>query len=365
MLLGESQRYLTNVWTLNEWKRSGLLSEYPTGSAILSMSISLDGTQVLFSSDSDSPNISIWDLEDEESRDPSFFTSSNGMASAVTFSLDGSYVASGFYNHSVAIFDLQSPIQPTLVFKDHSGPCNSVVFSPDNRILASGSDDHTVRIWSLNGLRSLAATGHQIVSRHSDSVRSVAFSPNGTFIVSGSDDHTICVTDVKQHHLQTGSVHGHSGSVISVAFSSNNRLIASGSSDCTIRLWNIHYHHLPRLACFPYGDPIEGHTKSVNSIAFSPNGTRIVSGSTDLTVRVWDVRNGRMVAGPFRGHTRPITSVLFLPDSTRILSGSDDGTIQMWDAEQQNLQVEISPEERPIDIFQPKGMVSGVHLEAL
>lgn len=322
-----------------------LLSTWSTDSAILSVSISLDGTRILSISESETQNIRLWDSDSGENEVPEPFVSCGGVVKAVAFSSNGRYVASDFTDHSVAIFDLQPRKGSARKFECHIAPCNSIVLSSDSSMLAFGLDDHTVQLCLAKSQPPESPT-HRIVCSHDGPVSSVAFSPDNTLIASGSKDHTICVSNIKQHQgVNSERLRGHTGSVNSVAFSPNGCFVASGSDDCTIRVWTMRSHSSQRMECSLYGSPIEGHTNSVNSVAFSPNSVHIVSGSSDHTVCVWNVQTGIMVAGPFYGHTKPVNSVLFMPDGTRVVSGSEDGTLRVWDTEEQDAYIQLSPEE--------------------
>ena len=89
----------------------------------------------------------------------------------------------------------------------------SVSFSPDGTKVASGSGDNTVKLWDVTSGECL-----QTLEGHSLSVTSVSFSPDGTKVASGSWDKTVKLWDVTSGEcLQT--LEGHSSIVRSVSFS--------------------------------------------------------------------------------------------------------------------------------------------------
>jgi WD40 repeat protein len=63
----------------------------------------------------------------------------------------------------------------------YSDPVNSVSFSPDGQWIASGSYDYTVRIWNVESGECV-----RTLEGHSGEVSSVSFSPDGTRVASGS-----------------------------------------------------------------------------------------------------------------------------------------------------------------------------------
>jgi WD40 repeat protein len=74
----------------------------------------------------------------------------------------------------------------------HTNFVRSMAFSPDGKMLASGSFDQTVCLWDVQSgqvIRTLTGHGHR--------VRSVAFSPDGTQLASCGDDETIKFWDVQ------------------------------------------------------------------------------------------------------------------------------------------------------------------------
>jgi WD40 repeat protein len=67
---------------------------------------------------------------------------------SVAFSPDGQMLASGSYDKTIKLWDVQSG-QEVRTFRGHTDLVTSVAFSPDGRLLASASQDGTVRLWGV------------------------------------------------------------------------------------------------------------------------------------------------------------------------------------------------------------------------
>ena len=250
--------------------------------------------------------------------------------SSVSFSPDGTLLASGSYDATVKLWDVAT--YTNIATLRHTGSVESVAFSPDGTLLASGSYDATVKLWDVATYTNIAT-----LEGHTSSVESVAFSPDGKTLASGGGrgfDGEVKLWDVATY-TNIATLEGHTSSVESVAFSPDGKTLASGGGlfDKTVKLWDV--------ATGTNIATLEGHTSSVESVAFSPDGKTLASGGglSDKTVKLWDVATGTNIA-TLEGHTSSVESVAFSPDGKTLASGTGavtvngkfvEGTVTLWD----------------------------------
>ncbi|MCC7431360.1 fibronectin type III domain-containing protein [bacterium] len=282
-------------WTGNHSNRVWSVSFSPDGSKVASGSYSYDNT------------VKIWNASDG-----SLIWTGNhsGDIYSVSFSPDGSKVASGSYQE-VKIWNASDG---SLIWTgNHSNRVWSVSFSLDGSKVASGSWDNTVKVWNASD-GSLIWTGN-----HSYFVNSVSFSPDGSKVASGSEDNTLKVWNASDGSLiWTGN---HSYYVNSVSFSPDGSKVVSGSDDNTVKIWNASDGSLLWTG---------NHSNDVYSVSFSPDGSKVVSGSYDNTLKVWNASDGSLL---WTGnHSNDVYSVSFSPDGSKVVSGSYDHTVKVWNA---------------------------------
>ncbi|MDC0749676.1 WD40 repeat domain-containing protein [Polyangium mundeleinium] len=193
-------------------------------------------------------------------------------AQAFAFSPDGTWAAVDM-GDAILLFSLTKTKAPARSFQGHTGSIRALSFSLDGKYLASGSRDKTVRIWDV-----AAGTEKLRLPEHGDAVTAVAFSPDGKLLASGSADKSARVWDATTGTSRQTFVDKHAGrteSVNELAFSPDGTQLAVGGSDNTLRLWDL-----------ATGEPraMQKAGASVYSLAFTPDGQWLVTGWSDGTL---------------------------------------------------------------------------------
>jgi small GTP-binding protein len=222
------------------------------------------------------------------------------------------------------------------MLKGHHDAVRSVSFSPDGSYLASASDDETIRLWEVSSGKELRQfRGHQ------GAVRSASFSPDGKYLASAGFEKAVRLWEATTGKEMRQFL-GHQGTVKSVSFSPDGKYLASGGADCTVRLWEASTGKEMRQ--------LRGHQDFVSSVSFSPDGKYLASGSDDNTIRLWDASSGRHVQ-TLEGHTNIVAAVAFSSNSELLASKSYDKTVRLWSCQSwECLAIILVPDQNQKDI---------------
>ncbi|WP_242902252.1 nSTAND1 domain-containing NTPase [Actinomadura terrae] len=246
------------------------------------------------------------------------------------FSPDGRRLA-GTRGNEVWIWDLAGKREP-VVFRVHERfAVSAVAFSPDGRWLATGGIGTSVRIWDVTGnrprvVRDAARGGPD--ERDGDAV---AFSPGGTMLAA-----------VDRGKAKVWSVPGRperggwepqavldgtgQGAVKGLTVSADGRRMATFGLDRVVRVWTMGADLGPLTLRVPVGAQV--------GAAFSPDGRSLATVSTDGTARIFDIASGGVATSgtPFTGEAAVgairATSADGRTVATTPLGGD---TVRVWD----------------------------------
>ena len=159
----------------------------------------------------------------------------------------------------------------------HTDGVKVVTYSPDGSLIATGGFDHSIRLWDAGTMTCIS-----ILIGYSDWVCDVVFSPRGDQIASAGEGGT-----VKLWSVATGSslvLTGHDKTVHRVAYSLKGDLLASGSWDKTVRLWDVAFGQ-----CQAVVQNFQGNIYGVAWIPSADTTNYLVTGCQDGSVHKWQV----------------------------------------------------------------------------
>ncbi len=241
--------------------------------------------------------------------------------SAFAFSSDDQFLAVGFENGSISIYDLmQGVVNHTLTGHNHS--ISSVEFSGSGTMLVSSCSSGTIKLWDIESASILHSWRDGIFSGTAVG----KFSPNGKMLLISSMGMVPETRDTSTGKLI--AVYGDELATWGSSFSPNGELVVTGSEwqpygdrrrpDLSCRTWNTLTGQVSRR--------FEQANSEFVSPRFSSDGQRLTARDERYNHVIWDsqtseelakVKGPRFVDIPFHWD----------PSCTMIVGSSDHGTI--------------------------------------
>lgn len=134
---------------------------------------------------SDDYTLYLWKLGEASNSAPKRLTGHQGVIFGMSFSPDGTMLASCSADKSVRLWNGITGAFIT-TFRGHVAAVYHVTWSLDSRMLVSGSRDSTLKLWSATK-RSLV----EDLSGHRDEIFSTDWSPDGQRVATGSKDKSV------------------------------------------------------------------------------------------------------------------------------------------------------------------------------
>ncbi len=317
------------------------LSRLQSAGWITAISFSPDGT--VLASGNREGNVVLWDAATlQEIRT---LTGHTEEVTKVAFSPDGTTLASSGCDYSVRVWDIQTGQE--LDRYGHAGfLCfTGATFSPDGTLLAMGHEGSTITLWN-------PATGdsRSLVGQHTNGITSLAFSPDGGILASAGEDGKIILWNPSTGNVLR-ELKGHNGIVWCVAFNPDGTMLASGGLDSNVFLWDVQSGSLNRS--------LRGHTDWVKNLSFKHDGSLLASACYDNTIKLWDASTGEVVS-TLNGHSDWVLDVSFSPNEDLLASGSRDGSIKLWALKEVSIQEDQS--DAVFSIVEPLAEASDIDL---
>ncbi|NUM33496.1 MAG: protein kinase [Candidatus Brocadiae bacterium] len=159
------------------------------------------------------------------------FTESIPSVQIIRLCPKGNFLALTGQEKDIYLKNIRLPDQNMLKLSDHSARISCMNFSPDGKLLASGSYDLTIRLWDLEAKRCIA-----VLDGHKQVIRDIAFTQDGKILASGGSGEIQIWNLMSFKEILSFSL---TSRIQSMLFCNHDKTLVSASSDMKIRLRDI------------------------------------------------------------------------------------------------------------------------------
>ncbi|BFI07828.1 hypothetical protein MPTK1_2g15730 [Marchantia polymorpha subsp. ruderalis] len=212
--------------------------------------------------------------------------------------------------------------------KGHTGSVYAAQFSKTNNLLASGSFDQSVRVWDVQNSREVLCFQEHLLN-----VSDVCWSNDGTVLLSGGFDHCVKEWDV----VAGKALHSYSelqGFIQAVRFNpADNDVFLAGSTSKQVYVLDRRVKSTGAIVMHLSTDA------KVSALILYRNGIACMSGDSHGAMKLWDLRTKACVETVFNDEAhKPITSLHMSAapdahgdDGVHVAVNSYDNVLRVYD----------------------------------
>ncbi|GAM24368.1 hypothetical protein SAMD00019534_075430 [Acytostelium subglobosum LB1] len=242
---------------------------------------------------------------------------------SVSWSCDGKRLASGSWDQTARIWNIENPKQKELELRGHSESIEQLRYSPTAPdVLATASSDKTVKIWDTRSGKctmSIATSGENI---------NLCWYVDGSLLAVGNKEDNISIIDLKRPDDPIIRTNKYQQEINEIIWDTTGQLffMTTGTGLLDVMLWH------PDSKKYTPLHTINGHTANLYTIEMDPLGRYFAIGSADSVVSLWDI-NEMYCLRSFTKLNAPVRTMGFSSDGQFLAYSSEEPFIEIGHVE--------------------------------